>query len=691
MNLKKKFPLFAFLLSFLYFPVFSYFNFSQYQNFSTKFHYILACNIVVLIFLYYLFVFLSSKVFKKTSHRIIRFIFSALFFLNLVDITLITVLGRYLNHELISLYSFDDFNNQFGWTLIQYSFSFISFLFSFALPCVLLWVTPYNFNMQGRITNPSAMPSKRANRILTLAIGPLCLLLALNVMRNISHSEKLLTYPRFHYNFFNKGILSLLEFRKSPNLQKENEELPAIIAKLYQSEQESFVYPSKKYPLFKMGVYEKCLFDFGIHKYCTEKHGFIPPKKKNIVFISLESFRSIEFDGLSKRANGLTSSLKEVMDQHAVWFPLAFSVASPTSRSLGSTLCSYPGSAKPLPQIIYPYVNIVCLPDILHSLNYRSLRLSAGTRNYQNIGGFYVHHNIDEALGYFELTNDYGFPKDSWNHEIVDDRLIFDFAKNWIKDRRQETKPFFLAIETMASHAPWNEEKLKLVPDSYNSEEDRKNINRFAYRKMVKFSSDITAQFLKWMISFEDGKFLDDSIIVVMSDHGPYFHEPEIEHLYPKVVKEHWVPLFIIDKDAPFKGPINDMIASNLDLAPTLLGLINSHAPNAFVGRDLFALKKYRDKKNSAEKNSFIVWNYDAYVEGMNLFTANPYKGSFFMNLQPFMDISVFKKSNEITQNKENLKKIYEHILYHGEEKRNYVPKNFQLSYLENNRWQQYQ
>jgi len=186
-------------------------------------------------------------------------------------------------------------------------------------------------------------------------------------------------------------------------------------------------------------------------------------------------------------------------------------------------------------------------------------------------------------------------------YEIPYDRgeYITQKALNWLRgcDSR-----FFLWIHYMDAHWPW------IPPLDFL---DGKTTEKEAYKlwwKMLLDSSSITDEEVGKMIELYDydigymdhnlGIFInelndmglyDDSVIVVTSDHGEEFNEHgDVGHHNFKLYKElvH-IPLVIRYPKGAHGGKVVDDLICHLDLAPTILKLVNVDPPENWIGSDL--------------------------------------------------------------------------------------------------------
>jgi arylsulfatase A-like enzyme len=98
----------------------------------------------------------------------------------------------------------------------------------------------------------------------------------------------------------------------------------------------------------------------------------------------------------------------------------------------------------------------------------------------------------------------------------------------------------------------------------------------------------------KLLHTLESMKILDDSLIIITSDHGEEFLEHGLlRHgfqLYDETIR---VPLIFYWKNH-LDSQVKDVIASGIDIAPTIMNLCGLDAPSSMLGSSLLRKKNYQ-------------------------------------------------------------------------------------------------
>jgi len=173
---------------------------------------------------------------------------------------------------------------------------------------------------------------------------------------------------------------------------------------------------------------------------------------------------------------------------------------------------------------------------------------------------------------------------------------------SWVENRSK--KPFFLWVHYMDTHGPHVYPNLlnDIEGPSVNKHELKKRLDRInpSPKVCVNFLSDRINKYdyrirfvdhaIKALFSRLDDGTLENSLIIITADHGEEFldhghfgHRPK---LYDELIH---VPLVIKGPGIP-QGKKVDQIVQHLDIAPTILDLLDFPIPESFLGENVFKL-----------------------------------------------------------------------------------------------------
>jgi len=184
---------------------------------------------------------------------------------------------------------------------------------------------------------------------------------------------------------------------------------------------------------------------------------------------------------------------------------------------------------------------------------------------------------------------------------------INTYTLNWLN--RYNNDPFFLFINYMEPHKGAN-----YLPDGYDKlygfsweRWDRETVSQKEMEKIIRFERDVSPEHLQaeydWMdckvhyldhyvgelmSSLKNLNLYDESMIIIMSDHGELFGEhnsfSHTEDLYNELIR---VPLIIkYPKSVNRKGKIHKYIQT-VDLMPEILSVLDLPVPEGIQGQPI--------------------------------------------------------------------------------------------------------
>jgi phosphoglycerol transferase MdoB-like AlkP superfamily enzyme len=218
---------------------------------------------------------------------------------------------------------------------------------------------------------------------------------------------------------------------------------------------------------------------------------------------------------------------------------------------------------------------------------YEKLYFLGGDPEFNNFNG------LLKNIGGLQMFTQEKFKKPAVNVWGISDKTLFQEADSVFG---KQAKPFFAIIQTADNHRPFMipEEdsafkKIELPADTlhYYGFESLAELNSFRY-------SDYC--FRKFMETARQEPWFHNTIFVFVGDHGV---SGNAEAIYPSV----WTDQRLTDEHVPllFYAPYllepqtHPETVSQIDVLPTIAGLLHQHYTNTTLGRDLLA----GDKKNS--------------------------------------------------------------------------------------------
>ena len=235
-----------------------------------------------------------------------------------------------------------------------------------------------------------------------------------------------------------------------------------------------------------------------------------------------------------------------------------------------------------------------------------------GYEKYYFIGGRSEFNNFKGLLQNIKNINIYEegkYTSEKLNVWGISDKNLFLEAN---KVMAKQTKPFFTIIQTADNHRPYNlpEEDKDFIPQNIaedellkNGFESLKEYNAFAY-------SDYC--YKKFIEAAKKEAYFNNTIFVFMGDHGV---EGNATAVYPNV----WTEQRLTDEHIPllFYAPallapkLHTEAVSQIDVLPTIAGMVEQSYTNTTLGRDLLDPFK---KQNAA----FIIYHAPGWVGVVN-------------------------------------------------------------------------
>ncbi len=302
-------------------------------------------------------------------------------------------------------------------------------------------------------------------------------------------------------------------------------------------------------------------------------------KRPNVVIIFLESFAYYK-TSVSGNPLDPTPYFND-MAKTGILFTRFYTPQHGTAQSIFTTITGIPdveliktSSRNPL---------VVRQHSIVNAFEgYEKFYFLGGSLNWAEIRGL-LSHNIPGLKIYEEGS--YTSPRaDVWG---ISDLHLFEEANKVLREMKD--KPFFAFIQTAGNHRP------------YTIPEDNRGFRSLSISEgdAVKYGFESVAgfnaiRFMDHSIQFfvqsaqQDG-YADNTIFVFFGDHGSGRRHPEHMHKSEdqlQLTKYH-VPLLIYAPGLIDEGKIDAKVASEVDVLPTIAGLVSIPYVNSTLGRDL--------------------------------------------------------------------------------------------------------
>ena len=298
----------------------------------------------------------------------------------------------------------------------------------------------------------------------------------------------------------------------------------------------------------------------------------------NIVLVLCESF-SMYKSSMSGNPLNATPFFNE-MSNNGIFFERCFSPHYGTARGLFAVLTGIPDAQ------LYKFSTRNPLAVRQHTIinsfeGYNKYYFLGGDPEFNNFEGLL--HNIDGL----QMVTEGKFHSPKINVWGISDKNLFLEANEKLK---KETRPFFAIIQTADNHRPF------MIPPE-DSAFEKSNIpvdtlQKYGFESINEFNSFRYSDycFQKFMDAASKESYFHNTIFVFIGDHGVSGNAKE---MYPTT----WTEQRLTDEHIPllFYAPYllhpqkRKEVASQVDVLPTIAGMIQESYTNTTLGRDLLS------------------------------------------------------------------------------------------------------
>jgi phosphoglycerol transferase MdoB-like AlkP superfamily enzyme len=323
-----------------------------------------------------------------------------------------------------------------------------------------------------------------------------------------------------------------------------------------------------------------------------------PEKRLNVVLVSVESLGA-EFLGAYGNRNGITPTL-DWLAAHSLWFSRVYATGNRTVRGLEALSLALPPT--PGQSIVRRPRNekLFSLGSIFEDRGYAVLFAYGGYGYFDNMNAFFEANDY-RALDRRSIPAERVQFENVWG---VADEHLFDQVLEEI-DRAQGApapKPVFVHVMTTSNHRPYTYPPGRIDIASGSGRDGAVKYTDFAIGRFLE-----QARRRPWF---------DDTVFVITADHGA---NARGSSRIP--VDKYLIPVFVYAPKHVQPAKV-DRLMSQIDIAPTLLGLLQFDYYSKFFGRDVLASPPQSDRA--------FVGNYQTlgYLRGERLVLLHPKRKS---------------------------------------------------------------
>ena len=308
-----------------------------------------------------------------------------------------------------------------------------------------------------------------------------------------------------------------------------------------------------------------------------------PVKRLNVVLVSVESF-SAEFMAAFGNRQGLTPAMDALAGQ-GLLFTRLYATGTRTVRGLEALTLSVPPT--PGHSIVKRPANdsLFTIGEVFKSQGYEPLYLYGGYGYFDNMTAFF------SGNGYTVIDRTALKPEDIHFENIwgVADEDLFSLSLRELDSRHAAGKPFFAHIMTTSNHRPFTYPEGRIDIPSKTGRDGGVKYTDWAIGDFIQ-----RARGKPWFAG---------TLFVIVADHT---HKGRGKQELP--VANYHIPMLIYAPGHVAPGRV-ETIASQIDVAPTVLGLLGMSYRSKFFGHDI--LREGADHPRALMANYQTVGYYE--------------------------------------------------------------------------------
>lgn len=288
------------------------------------------------------------------------------------------------------------------------------------------------------------------------------------------------------------------------------------------------------------------------------------------MLISVESL-SADFLAHFGNTDGITPQLDSLADL-GILFTQLYASGTRTVRGLESLSLAIPPT--PGQSIVKrpENENLFSLGSIFRSKGYITQFIYGGYSYFDNMGYFFANNGY-QAIDRDSLKKEEIHYENIWG---VADEDLFTLSLRELDKNYREMKPFFSHIMTVSNHRPYTYPEGRIDIPSHSSRKGAVKYTDYAIGKFIR-----EAKTKPWF---------DQTIFVIVADHcASSAGKVELP------VDKYHIPMIIYSPKnlAPKQF---DRLTAQIDIAPSILGLLNFNYRSKFFGYDIFRLEEGRER-----------------------------------------------------------------------------------------------
>lgn len=296
-----------------------------------------------------------------------------------------------------------------------------------------------------------------------------------------------------------------------------------------------------------------------------------PEKRLNVVVVVEESL-SAEYLGVFGNPKGLTPNLDQLAGK-SLFFTNMYATGTRTDRGLEAISLSLPPTPGRSMLKRRDNEDLFSWASLMKSLGYDTKFLYGGYGYFDNMNYFFSHNGVDHIIDRSDFTGDEIVFENAWG---VSDEDLFRKSIEVFRRSDKNRRPFFGLIMTTSNHRPYTYPEGRIDIPSHTGRDGA-----------IKYADYAIGKFLQ---EAEKESWFRDTIFVFVADHCA-----SSAGRVALPVRKYEIPLFVYAPEHLAPGTI-DRLSSQIDIAPTVMGMLNISYNSRFFGKDILRMSPDQEK-----------------------------------------------------------------------------------------------
>ena len=316
-----------------------------------------------------------------------------------------------------------------------------------------------------------------------------------------------------------------------------------------------------------------------IHQPTLTSHPSPLTSKKNVVVLIVESFGREYIGALNKdlengQYKGYTPFVDSLISK-SITFKYSFCNGRKSIDGMPSILSSIPMFVEPFILTPASMNHVTGIASLLDKKGYETAFFHGAQRGSMGFMAFARSTGFQEYYGREDYSDDkrFGGDKDFDGMWAIWDEPFLQYYAAKMSDMKQ---PFMTAVFTASSHHPYE------IPEAYKDVYPEEGI---VIHKCIRYTDNALRKFFE---TASKQPWYKNTIFVLTSDHTNLS-----DHAYYQTdIGGFCSPIIIFDPSGEYQPEMQDKIAQQIDILPTLMGMLGYDEPYFGFGIDLLDTDK---------------------------------------------------------------------------------------------------